>query len=172
LKNLLREFDEPQIYCDMDMVLVDFLGGAADALGVDFREANRETRWSILDNQPDFFLNLPPMPDYKVLWNFIRKFDPYILTAAPRSSFEKASIDKKKWCKKYLKIDESRVYTVQRQDKKHFAVDGRDGRGNVLIDDHPKNIKEWRDNGGIGVLHTPFNAKNSVKQLINIGFGR
>ena len=27
----------PQIYCDMDMVLVDFLGGAADALGVDFR---------------------------------------------------------------------------------------------------------------------------------------
>ena len=49
----------------MDMVLVDFLGGAADALGVDFREANRETRWSILDNLPDFFLNLPPMPDYK-----------------------------------------------------------------------------------------------------------
>ena len=56
-----------QIYCDMDMVLVDFLGGAADALGVDFREANRETRWSILDRQPDFFLNLKPMPDYKVL---------------------------------------------------------------------------------------------------------
>ena len=41
-----------------------------------------------------------------------------------------------------------------------------------MIDDHPKNVKEWRDNGGIGVLHTPFNAKNSVKQLINIGFGR
>ena len=85
----------PQIYCDMDMVLVDFLGGAADALGVDFREANRETRWSILDNQPDFFFNLPPMPDWKVLWNFIRKYDPYILTAAPRSSFDKASEDKK-----------------------------------------------------------------------------
>ena len=48
----------------MDMVLVNFLGGAADALGVDFREANRETRWSILDNQPDFFFNLPPMTDY------------------------------------------------------------------------------------------------------------
>ena len=71
-----------------------------------------------------------------------------------------------------MKIDESRVYTVHRQDKQHFAKDGRDGRPNILIDDHPKNVKEWRDNGGIGVLHTPFNAKNSVKQLINIGFGR
>ena len=78
----------------------------------------------------------------------------FIHIDSSKSSFEKASIDKKKWCKKYLKIDESRVYTVQRQDKKHFATDGRDGRGNVLIDDHQKNVKEWRDNGGIGVLHT------------------
>ena len=61
---------------------------------------------------------------------------------------------------------------MQRQDKKQFARDGRDGRPNVLIDDHPKNIKEWVDNGGIGVLHEPFNAINSVKQLMNIGFRR
>jgi hypothetical protein len=169
---LSEELELPQIYCDMDQVLVNFLGGAADALGIDFREANRDTRWKLLDAQSDFFFNLPPMPDWKILWNFIRKYDPFILTAAPSSSFDKASIDKKKWCKKYLKIDDSRVYVVRRQDKQHFAKDGRDGRPNILIDDHPKNVGEWRDNGGIGVLHTPFNAKNSVKQLINIGFGR
>ena len=120
----LLEFDNPQIYCDMDMVLVDFLGGAKEVLGVDFRQANKEQRWTILDAEPNFFANLKPMPDWKTLWNFIRKFDPYILTAAPRSSFEKASDDKRLWCKKYLKIDESRVYTVQRQDKNNLQ-----GRG-------------------------------------------
>ena len=91
----LLEFDNPQIYCDMDMVLVDFLGGAKEVLGVDFRQANKEQRWTILDAEPNFFANLKPMPDWKTLWNFIRKFDPYILTAAPRSSFEKASDDKR-----------------------------------------------------------------------------
>jgi len=168
----LLEFDNPQIYCDMDGVLVNFLGGAKEVLGVDFHQANKAQRWTILDAEPNFFANLKPLPDWKTLWNFIRKFDPYILTAAPNSSFEKSSDDKRTWCKKYLKIDDSRVYTVQRQDKKQFARDGRDGRPNVLIDDHPKNIKEWVDNGGIGVLHEPFNAINSVKQLMNIGFRR
>ena len=172
MSKVLLEFDDPQIYCDMDGVLVDFLGGAKEVLGVDFHQANKAQRWTILDAEPNFFANLKPLPDWKTLWNFIRKFDPYILTAAPNSSFEKASDDKRTWCKKYLKIDNSRVYTVQRHDKKQFARDGRDGRPNVLIDDHLKNIKEWTDNGGIGVLHEPFNAINSVKQLMNIGFRR
>ena len=32
--------DLPTIYCDMDMVLVDFLGGAKEVLGIDLTVEN------------------------------------------------------------------------------------------------------------------------------------
>ena len=59
------------------------------------------------------------------------------------------------------------VYTVKRKDKKHFNT-AHDGRPNVLIDDHIKNIEEWRVGGGLGVHHT--SADSSIKQLKSIGF--
>ena len=55
-----------------------------------------------------------------------------------------------------------------RQDKKRFAKDGRTKRPNVLVDDHPKNIKEWEDQGGIGIHHTSVNK--TIAQLKKLGF--
>ena len=37
--------DLPDIYCDMDMVLCDFMKGADKAVGEPFIHADRETRW-------------------------------------------------------------------------------------------------------------------------------
>ena len=37
--------DLPIIYCDMDMVLCDFLKGAKEVLGVDFPKADKRTKW-------------------------------------------------------------------------------------------------------------------------------
>ena len=79
MKTLL-EFDSPQIYCDMDGVLADFDQGIIDMIGGKFKDE----RWHELPD--DFFHRLKPMPDAKQLWGFIGKFDPFILTAIPRSS--------------------------------------------------------------------------------------
>ena len=49
-----------------------------------------------------------------------------------------------------------------------FAKDGRDGRPNLLIDDHIKNISQFTSAGGIGVRHT--SASNTIKQLKEIGY--
>jgi hypothetical protein len=38
----------------------------------------------------------------------------------------------------------------------------------VLIDDYPKNIKEWTAKGGIGILHT--SASSTIRQLKRIGY--
>ncbi len=165
MKTLL-EFDTPQIYCDMDGVLADFDQGINDLIGGKFND----NRWVELPD--DFFYRLEPMPDANKLWGFIGKYEPFILTATPRSSrgpiAARAAEDKTKWMKRWFGVPATMMRPVMRKNKANFAIDGRDGRPNLLIDDHLGNIQEFRKKGGIGVHHT--NASNSIRQLKEIGY--
>ena len=162
----LNEFDAPQIYCDMDGVVADFHAFTGKHLGTKFKDKY----WP--DLPKDTFAKLPLMPDAKKLWNFIGKYNPIMLTAVPRESrgdiSKQAASDKTKWMKKYFNLKQSDMRAVSRQDKQQFAKDGRDGRPNVLIDDHLGNIKEFRSKGGIGIHHT--SASDTINQLKDLGF--
>ncbi len=165
-KHYLVEFDTPQIYCDMDGVLADFEKGIEDIIGGKFNDE----RWSELPD--DFFLKLEPMPDAQKLWDFIGKYNPFILTAVPRSSrgpiSKRAAKDKERFMKRWFGVRPDKMYPVMRADKMRFAKDGRDGRPNLLIDDHSKNIAQFKAAGGIGVHH--LSASGSIKQLKDIGY--
>ena len=167
-KDYLVEFDTPQIYCDMDGVLVDFQKYTSEHLGHPFKDEY----WT--DLPTDMFYQMPPMSDAKVLWNFIGKYDPFILTAIPRKSPERGAVseraadDKKRWMKKYFRVEDARVFAVMRKNKSNFAVDGRDKRPNLLIDDHAKNIESFIKAGGLGVVHT--SARNTIKELRKLGY--
>ena len=140
----LMEFDNPQIYCDMDGVVADFTTYTTNLLGHAFSDED----W---DSLPvDFFLQLPPMEDAHLLWNYIKQFDPFMLTAVQRES----------------RGPVARI--VLRKHKKNFAKDGRDGRPNLLIDDHLGNIREFEREGGIGVHH--INANTTIRKLKSIGY--
>lgn len=162
----LNEFDAPQIYCDMDGVVADFHAFTGKHLGTKFKDKY----WP--DLPKDTFAKLPLMPDAKKLWNFIGKYNPIMLTAIPRESrgdiSKQAASDKTKWMKKHFNLKQSDMRAVSRQDKQQFAKDGRDGRPNVLIDDHLGNIKEFRSKGGIGIHHT--SASDTINQLKDLGF--
>ena len=162
----LNEFDAPQIYCDMDGVVADFHAFTGKHLGTKFKDKH----WP--DLPKDTFAKLPLMPDAKKLWNFIGKYNPIMLTAIPRESrgdiSKQAASDKTKWMKKHFNLKQSDMRAVSRQDKQQFAKDGRDGRPNVLIDDHAGNIKEFRAKGGIGIHHT--SATDTINQLKDLGF--
>jgi hypothetical protein len=41
------------------------------------------------------------------------------------------------------------------------------GENNILIDDREDNIQQWKDKGGIGILHT--STANTIKQLKDLG---
>ena len=47
--NIVEVVDElPTIYCDMDMVLCDFLKGAEEVLGTSFVKADKRTKWPMI----------------------------------------------------------------------------------------------------------------------------
>ena len=165
-KHYLVEFDSPQIYCDMDGVLADFEKGIKTMIGGKFSDA----RWNELPD--DFFLQLEPMKDAQQLWDFIGKYDPFVLTAIPRSSrgpiSSRATGEKTRFMKRWCGVEPNRMYPVMRADKMRFAIDGRDGRPNLLIDDHSKNIAQFKSAGGIGVRHT--SARQTIKELKEIGY--
>ena len=77
-KQHLVEFDNPQIYCDMDGVVADFLKFTRNILGTKFKDRFWE------DIPEDTFAQLDKMPDADVLWGYIKKFRPIMLTAVPR----------------------------------------------------------------------------------------
>ena len=162
----LVEFDYPQIYCDMDGVVADFTTYTTDLLGHPFSDDD----WD--DLPVDFFLQLPPMVDAHILLDFIKQYEPFMLTAVPRVErgpvAKRAWKDKTRWMKKHFKLSSDRMRIVLRKHKKNFAMDGRDKRPNILIDDHLGNIREWESAGGIGVHH--INANSTINDLKKIGF--
>ena len=164
----------PTIYCDMDQVLCNFLKGAEKALGRSYTDKeywnspqSKDKKQELTKNHPNLYRDLEWMPDGQRLWKFISEFNPRILSAAPTEWMPNAKKDKYTWLKKNTRVKENNINIVARKDKKKYAIDER-GQPAILIDDHPKNIKEWKAAGGIGIHHT--SASNTIAQLKKMGF--
>lgn len=159
----------PQIYCDMDQVLVNFMGGANKVLTAKglqpFQQGEKDVKWEALRSVPKFWANLEPMSDAMMLWRYIKPHQPYILST-PSKRMATCKPEKLEWIRKHLGNVEH-VYLVPREEKQKFAVTS-DGTPNLLIDDYEKNIKEWVAKGGIGIRH--INSINTISQLRKIGY--
>lgn len=168
-----KDIKLPQIYCDMDQVLVNFLDGAEKVLGVpytdkDFWNDSTDDKKDLLTKkEPHLFKKLNWMDDGKKLWKFINKHDPKILSAHPTKWMPNSKGDKAEWVKKNLGLSMSNTHLVKRVEKVRYAISDK-GQPNVLIDDHAKNIKEWNAAGGIGILHR--NASDTISKLKKMGF--
>ena len=159
-----KEFTEKEIiiFCDMDGVLVDFLGGVTRHLNKKDFEQGDIDKVLLTDagTSKGWWVSLDPMPDAIKLWKYISKYEVQVLSACPSICRDDKAVvaGKKAWVKKHLRPSPSKVNIVQRRDKKNFARPN-----SVLIDDHIKNVKEWKSAGGIGILHK--STSNTIKQL-------
>lgn len=153
------EKEMPEIYCDMDEVLCNFTGGYTDTFNKDFASTNKEERWEDIKSKKDFWHTLPWMPGAEKMWRMLNKYNANILSAYSKRD-SNSQKGKRSWISKNLRLN-GKIYLVQREDKQKFAT--TDGKPNILIDDYPKNIKEWEAKGGIGIRH--INPTKTMREL-------
>ena len=157
--------DLPEIYCDMDQVLCNFIGRAEEVIGMPFAKFGKDDRWNKIRDTKDFWANLDWMPGAKRLYSFIQKYDTHILSAySDRDDSSRPGM--KKWLKKNTRIKPRNINLVKRADKQKYAT--TNGKPNILIDDYKKNIVEWESKGGIGVHHTEVGK--TLAELKRLGF--
>ena len=157
--------DLPNIYCDLDQVLVNFMKGAEAAIGGDFATSDKDERWNKINQTKGFWANLDWMPGGKLLYQFIEKYDPYVLSAySGRDPTSKNG--KMKWLAKNTNWKKGRINLVMRSQKQKYAT--TNGKPNILIYEYIKNINEWENKGGIGVHHT--NVSKTIGELKRLGF--
>ena len=155
----------PEIYCDLDEVLVDFMRGANAAVGGDFVKTDKDERWNKVNQTKGFWANLGWNPNAKRLHSFIIKYNPHVLSAYTGRD-PTSKVGKMKWLKKNANFKRGNIHLVLRSQKKDYAT--TDEKPNILIDDYDKNIREWEAAGGIGIHHT--DVGKTISELKRLGF--
>ena len=162
----------PPLYCDMDGVLTDFVYAAGKATGLDWEGLRTNQDWDSIRDTRNFWANMPWNPGGKQLWNYIKNYHPSILSASVEAQQDpNCKPGKMRWLSKNLGLNNSaRINLVRRKQKQDYAIASRMGKREpaVLIDDYPKNIREWTAKGGIGILHT--STSSTISQLKKNGF--
>lgn len=156
----VKEKADYKIYCDMDGVIVDFDKGYKELTGTEASfDTPKEEFWTPIQKAgAEFWIKLQWMPDGKQLWNYIKPYNPQLLSAPSRD--ESSKIGKFVWVKRNIPGTKLILRSAER--KQEFATPN-----SILIDDRADNIQRWKDAGGIGIHHT--SAADTIQQLKDLG---
>jgi hypothetical protein len=149
----------------MDGVLVDFNQGYYELTGKQTSEfpfqGNNKAFWEPLEKEgARFWANLNWMSDGKLLWNYVKKYKPNILSAPSRDPASK--VGKEAWCKMNIHNQYKNLYLRKRGEKQLFSKYNA-----ILIDDNEQSIKEWNNREGIGIHH--ISALDTIIKLKKLG---
>jgi hypothetical protein len=143
-----------KIYCDLDGVLVGFDERYRELFGEDpDGECRRTLFCNIRSKSRNFWMDMPWEKGGRELWAFIAPHSPTILSSPTSDRFCRPG--KRKWVRDNL----GEEVPVILESAKHLYA----GPGAVLIDDTPAKIENWRNAGGIGILHESL--ENTLEEL-------
>jgi hypothetical protein len=170
------------IFSDMDGVLADFDKGYKDLTGMATHHADTQGKtefWKIFRDslkekgmsEKEYWASLDWMPDGKKYWDYIKKYNPYVLTApsvnfdAPADQryspeYNESMQGKTEWSQRLSNM--RKMYFASAKNKVKFARPD-----SILIDDRKDTIDAWNSAGGIGIFHT--SAEDTIKQLQDLG---
>ena len=143
-----------QLYVDMDGVLADWEYGAGQILNQPWNGSRQEDRdfWKKLHSLPDdeyqkHWATLPWLPQGKILWKYVSKFNPIILSKPDKAPKFRSLCEagKAEWCKNNLNPNTRYIFSTE---KWRMASPNA-----ILIDDMAKNTIPFEDHGGAAILH-------------------
>ncbi len=159
-----------KIYIDMDGVLADFDRGIRELCGMEpikqteLTPESSDAIWEAVKAVEHYYDKLELVPGAKEMFDALyKKYGDRceILSAIPKPhrGIVSAGEDKEKWIRRLLS-DKVKVNIVYRAEKIKYCT----GPDCVLIDDYEKNVTEWENHGGTGILFE--NADDVVKKIV------
>ncbi len=115
--------------------------------------------WELIDGRSvGFWVGMPWMSDGKKYWDYIKQYNPILLSSPSRSGTSR--LGKRLWVRNNL--PGTKLILAQAKDKQNYAQKNR-----ILIDDRPSNIEQWRSQGGFGI--SLFSPPHTMRQQKEIG---
>lgn len=152
----------PHLFVDSDGVFADFDQHIFNLFGKFPREMSDQVMWEMASAHPEFWSHMPLKHGAQELWEFVKPYNPTVLTGCPKSDFDRAVEHKKAWWRHHF--DHDNVITCLSRDKGMHIKNP----GDILVDDMIKNIKRWEKAGGKGVWYK--NHHQAVEILKQLGF--
>lgn len=159
------ELYKRQIFVDMDGVLADLFGYAAEQHAVESYKYIDSIQWEQFLSKTDaehLFANLPAFPiANQIVEMVVELAGEYRILSSPLTYDKAGSIrGKKQWLAKNIQIPA--VEQIFETEKHIYAFQPR-GIPNILIDDFGKNIALWNRHGGLGIKHR--SDRNTLEEL-------
>jgi len=159
-ENINKEYT---IYSDMDGVLVDFnerfkrFSNGIPPTEYE-QKFGKDKFWELVDGTGvRFWVGMDWMSDGKQLWDYIKSYNPTLLSSPSRADHSK--MGKRIWRQRNL--PSTKLILARAANKQNYA-----DPNSILIDDRESNIDQWIKAGGIGILHTDTASTiNKLKEL-------
>lgn len=154
-----------KIYLDMDGVIADWNGQFRKKFGYpvevfDQKYGSEKRNKLLQQNSPSFYETMPWTKDGKILVNFLKQFPSEILSHA---ADKETKTGKQNWLSN-KNINLTQHLVDQRKEKAKYA-----DKNCILIDDREDNISEFKNAGGIGILHkSSTDTINQLKEVLGI----
>ena len=157
---------EYTIFCDLDGVLVDFDKGYTELTGKTTHHANSQGKqnfWDLFNqgledknsSEYKYWADLEWEFDGKELWNYIKDYNPFILTAPTRNPESKEG--KTYWVQNNIGPVKKLIFAYS------FKKPEYSKKNHILIDDRQETITDWIARGVICIFHN--STSDTIKQL-------
>ncbi len=149
---------------DLDGVIYNFKKRAEEILGRELVGNNDNSIWEVLIHHQYIYSELELLPDALELWEYLKPYNPFILTALPRTkTFPLAEKHKRESVARDLGPEVVVKVGPYARDKQNHCIPGA-----LLIDDNAINGAQWSNKGGVFIFH--IDTKTTIKALKEIGY--
>lgn len=149
-----------KIFLDLDGVMSGFDEHYQEKFGHSTKSVHDGRMWKNINSYDEWWVNMPKTHTHDKLWEFIKEYQPTILTGCPPSKYDHAAEGKCIWCEKHFGPDVPVITCLSRHKAKYL-----ENEGDILIDDMEKNCKRWTEAGGHAIQFHPDNIDEVIEEI-------